>query len=142
VATNTATRIEKEVNRIVALSYTREVVPNSDGTWFARIVEFPGCMSEGDTQGEALEMLEGAMRGWITVHLEDNDPIPEPINVEGYSGKFMVRVSKSLHRDLARCADIQGVSLNLFVNTHLALVVGAKCNDRTQGNSQNSKVKN
>lgn len=122
--TTTINKIEDEVNRIIARPYTRELIPNSDGTWFAKILEFPGCMTEGDTIAEAHEMLDDAMRGWLEVKLEDGDPIPQPLKIDDYSGKFMIRVPKSLHRDLASFADREGVSLNAFVNTHLARAVG------------------
>lgn len=81
-------------------------------------------MTEGDTQGQALTNLEDAMIAWIEVHLEDGDAIPEPINTEAFSGKFVVRVAKSLHRELVRHADIEGVSLNQYVSTKLARTVG------------------
>jgi antitoxin HicB len=68
--------------------YARELIPNEDGTWFARIVEFPGCMTEGDTQAEALMMLDDAMKSWVEIQIADGNPIPEP--VECYSGKFLV----------------------------------------------------
>lgn len=112
------------INAIVVRPYTRELTPNGDGTWFARVVEFPGCMTEGETPNEALANLEDAMVGWISVHLEDRDTIPEPIDDDAFSGKFLVRVAKSLHRALVRRAEIEGVSLNQFVNTELARTVG------------------
>ena len=59
------------------------------------------------------------MIGWVTVIVEDGESIAEPIK-DAYSGKFMVRVPKSLHRDLARGADLEGVSLNSLVNAELA----------------------
>lgn len=119
----TATKIRDEVEKIVSRPYLRELVKNEDGTWFARIVEFAGCMTEGDTQTEALANLEDAMMAWVEVKIEDGDSIPEPITVDGYSGKFMVRVAKSLHRDIALRADREGVSLNAFVSTQLARAV-------------------
>ncbi|MGA7746349.1 MAG: type II toxin-antitoxin system HicB family antitoxin [Candidatus Aquilonibacter sp.] len=122
----TAVKIQEEVKCRQALSYTREIVRNSDGTWFARIVEFPGCMTEGKTAEEALSNLEDAMASWIEVRLEDNDPIPEPASTEAYSGKFVVRVPKGLHRELARRAELDGVSLNQFVSVALARTVGEK----------------
>jgi antitoxin HicB len=122
----TATKIREEVDRVIGLSYVRELVKNEDGTWFARIVEFPGCMTEGDTSEEALANLEDAMIGWVEVRLEDGDPIPAPMTVDDYSGKFVVRVAKSLHRDIARRADREGVSLNSFVSTQLARAVSAE----------------
>jgi antitoxin HicB len=83
-------------------------------------------MTEGDTQASALSHLEEAMTGWIRLHLEDGDPIPPPLAVDDYSGKFMVRIPKSLHRDLARRADIDGVSLNQYVSVRLALTSSAE----------------
>jgi antitoxin HicB len=117
------TKERKEIQRIASLPYARELTPNKDGTWFARIVEFPGCMTEGDTPGDALKNLSDAMVSWIEVRLEDGDPIPEPSPTE-FSGKFVVRVPKSLHRDIVLHADREGVSLNQFVATQLARSVG------------------
>ena len=121
---STATRIREEVNRIVGRPYTRELVPNEDGTWFARIIEFPGCMTEGKTRMKALANLDDAMVDWLVVHLEDGDPIPEPLTAENFSGKFLVRVSKTLHRDLSVRAELEGISLNQFVSTQLARAIG------------------
>ncbi len=123
---STAVRIHEEVTRLQALSYTREIIRNADGTWFARVVEFPGCMTEGDTAEEALSNLEDAMASWIEVKLEDGDSIPEPASTDAYSGKFVVRVPKGLHRELARRAEIDGVSLNQFVSVALARAIGEK----------------
>lgn len=117
-------RIKAEVGRHMALPYTREIVRNKDGTWFARVVEFPGCMTEGDTADEAMKNLDEAMAGWIAVHLEDNDPIPPPLSSDQYSGKFLMRVPRTLHRELARRADLEGVSLNQYALSALARAVG------------------
>jgi predicted RNase H-like HicB family nuclease len=119
----TATHIQEEIKEIVARPYTRELIRNSDGTWFARIVEFPGCMTEGATKEAALTELDDAMNAWLEAKLEDRDPIPEPLTAESFSGKFVVRIAKSLHRDLSRRADHEGVSLNQFVTTSLARAV-------------------
>ncbi len=77
-------------------------------------------MTEGDTQAEAITMLDDAMTEWLTAKLEDGDPIPEPIAPENFPGKFIVRMKKSLHRDLARRAEREGVSLNQYVVSELA----------------------
>ncbi len=77
--TATATRIKEEVERHMARPYTRELIKNDDGTWFARIVEFTGCMSEGDNADEVMRNLDEAMAAWIEVHIEDEDPIPPPL---------------------------------------------------------------
>jgi antitoxin HicB len=122
----TALNIETEIEQIMKRPYLRELVRNEDGSWFAHIAEFPGCMTEGDTQVEALEMLDDAARGWLAAHLEDGNPIPDPIDAREFSGKFNVRVPKSLHRELVVRAERESVSLNQLVSTTLAAAVGQK----------------
>jgi len=55
--------------------------------------------------------------------LDDGDDIPEPIAPGNFPGKVLVRMSRSLHRDLARRAEAEGVSLNRYVVTALASAV-------------------
>lgn len=52
------------------------------------------------------------------------NPIPEPSSKKEYSGKFVLRVPKSLHRKLASLAEEEGVSLNHLLNTLLVEMVG------------------
>ena len=51
-------------------------------------------------------------------------PEPRDTDLEAFSGKFNLRVPKSLHRDLARKADAENVSLNQLVVATLARSVG------------------
>jgi hypothetical protein len=64
------------------------------------------------------------MLAWLEIALEDGRTIPEPRPLEDYSGRFVVRVPKSLHRDLTDAANAEGVSLNAYINTELARSVG------------------
>jgi antitoxin HicB len=117
----------KQVDDYLALPYTIEVTPDQTedySGWFARVVELPGCMTQADTFEELKEMIEDAMRAWLETALEEGQTIPEPRPVESYSGKFVVRVPKSLHRELVEAAERDGVSLNTFVNVALARVIG------------------
>ncbi len=116
--------LDAEVERLAAQPYRRELLPNEDGSWFARIVEFPGCMTEGESPTEAIENLDDAMRSWISVKLEDGESIPPPSTATQYSGKFNVRLTPILHRELAEAAERQNVSLNSFISTSLALHIG------------------
>ena len=116
--------MNKPLEYYLGLPYTRELIPDPSGVWFVRIKELPGCMSQGKTQEEAMRMIEDAMRGWIEVSLEDGDAIPEPRPEEDFSGKFVVRLSKTLHRQLSETADKEGVSLNTFCTAALAKEVG------------------
>jgi predicted HicB family RNase H-like nuclease len=81
-------------------------------------------MTQGDSVAEAVEMIQDAMAGWIEIALADGTPVPEPRRMDEYSGKFVVRVPSSLHRDLVRAAEREGVSLNQFAVVALARAVG------------------
>ena len=70
---------------------------------------------------ELYESLTEAMEGYIEVKLENNLAIPVPETANDYSGKFVVRLPKSLHQRLAIEADREGVSLNQLAVYKLAL---------------------
>lgn len=117
----------RSIDKYLALPYTIEIMREDDPEnpgWVARVVELPGCITQADTFDELDDMIADAMRGWIEVALADGIPIPEPRPAEDFSGKFVVRVPKSLHRELVRAAEQEGVSLNLYVSTALGRAVG------------------
>jgi antitoxin HicB len=119
--------ITRTLEEYLTLPYHIEVIRDDDDEnpgWVARVIELPGCITQGDTFEELGEMIEDAMRGWIGVALEDGIPVPEPKPDEDYSGKFVVRVPRSLHRQLAEAAEREGVSLNQFINVALGIAVG------------------
>ena len=107
----------------LSLPYDIEVKRNEDGTYFARVKELPGCMTETDTFAEVEEMIRDAMTAWIEVALEEGIPIPEPRPLEEYSGRFVLRLPKSLHRDVARRAEEEGVSINQWIVTAVARAI-------------------
>jgi hypothetical protein len=51
---------------------------------------------------------------WVAIHEADGTPLPAPTAGKDYSGKFVVRVGKDLHRQLAVKALYEGVSLNSY----------------------------
>ena len=73
--------MNKTIEYYMALPYSIVLTPLSTedgGGWLAEIPLLKGCVTDGDTQLEALEMIEDAKRGWLEVALEDNEQIPEP----------------------------------------------------------------
>jgi predicted RNase H-like HicB family nuclease len=48
-----------------------------EGGYVVSMPDLPGCVSEGDTFEEALEMIKDAMSGWLLVAQEHGDPFPE-----------------------------------------------------------------
>ena len=118
--------MEKTVEYYMSLPYTIELRRDPDEGWFVQVKELRGCMSQGETREEALAMIQEAMEAWLEVALEDKLPIPEPKTEEAYSGKFVVRVPKSLHQELVERAAREGVSLNQYINVALARSVGQR----------------
>jgi predicted RNase H-like HicB family nuclease len=92
--------------------------------YVAQVRELPGAMSQGDSPEEAVRNVYDAMAGWISVALEDGLPVPEPREPSGFSGRFLLRLPRGLHAELARQAELEGVSLNQYVATMLAGAAG------------------
>jgi len=86
----------------------------------AEVEELPGAISQGATPEEAVSSVYDAMAGWISVALDDGREIPEPRDPEAFSGRFLLRLPRGLHAELARQAAQEGVSLNQYVATTLA----------------------
>ena len=115
----------KNLDYYLKLPYTIEMIPEEGDVWFARMPELPGCMTEGDGIEDTIAMIHDAQKCWIEASLELGREIPEPQPIESYSGKFNVRIPKSLHRDATFAAEADGVSLNQFVNVALAKAVAS-----------------
>ncbi len=106
-----------KINEFMKLPYNyiiQEINDESGKYFYAHILEFDGCQSTGNTFEEAYENLKDAMKGWIETKLEGGFEIPLPMKYEKYSGKFVVRIPKSLHYRLAIEAEQEGVSLNQY----------------------------
>lgn len=113
-----------EIKDYMNLPYTRIIKEMNDESghyFYGKILELDGCQSTGDTLTELYENLNESMEGYLEVKLENNLPVPIPESTENYSGKFNVRIPKSLHQRLAIQAKEEGVSLNQLVMYKLAL---------------------
>lgn len=88
--------------------------------WTATVEELPGCTAHGKTSAEALSEIEAAMAKWIGVALEEGREIPEPRSAATHSGRLLLRMPKTLHADLTRASEREGVSLNQFLTDVLA----------------------
>ncbi len=96
-------------------NYIIQSISDESGHYFyAHVLELDGCQTTGETFDEAYKNLEDAMRGWIETKLENGFDIPLPIEQNKYSGKFIIRMPKSLHYRLSVEAEQEGVSLNQY----------------------------
>jgi antitoxin HicB len=118
----------KTVDEYLELPYRITIVHDRDDDgnegFVADVEELPGAISQGTTPEEAVSRVYDAMAGWISIALEDGRDIPEPRDPDTYSGRFVLRLPRGLHAELARQAEQQGVSLNQYVATTLAAASG------------------
>ena len=98
------------------------------GGYLIEYPDLPGCMSDGETIEEALANGAEAKRDWIAAMREAGRPVPPPTvnTIEAYSGKWVLRTPKSLHRSLAERARQEGVSLNALAVAMLAQGLGQR----------------
>ena len=130
-------KIDKNSTYYMNLPYTIEVMQDQSEDnpgWVTSVKELPGCITQADTFEELEEMIKDSMRNWIEVALEDGIIIPEPRMEDDFSGKFVVRLPKSLHRELVELSEEEGVSLNTFVIQALARAVGSQSQKSTKKN--------
>jgi predicted RNase H-like HicB family nuclease len=120
------TKTIKMTKKYLKEPYSRVLIPDDEsGTYTAVILEFPGCIAQGDTPQEAYEHLEDAAKDWIAAALDLKQEIPSPSQSLSFGGKILLRLPKSLHRRLTLIAETEGVSLNQFIVSALAEKVGA-----------------
>ena len=82
----------------------------------------PGLMSggvHGDDEAEVYKELCAAVDEWVEIYQRDGKPLPEATAGKDYSGKFVIRVGKDLHKILVVNALRKGESLNSYCTTLL-----------------------
>lgn len=115
--------IESEALAIMQRPYRKVISGNAEEGFLIEVPDLPGCMTAGETEAEAVELLRDAMLLWIGAALEEGAPIPEPSTGRDYNGKVLVRMPRSMHRRLIERAEDEGVSANQLAVTLLARAV-------------------
>lgn len=110
----------KPLTDFLALRYRFEVIADPDGAYVVRFPDLPGCITQVDRLDEIPELAEEVRALWIETEYELGHDIPLPSYPEEYSGKFNVRLPRSLHRSLVEAAERNSVSLNHYVSDLLA----------------------
>lgn len=101
--------------------YTYRVTWSEDDAEYVGLcTEFPSLSWLAQTPESALKGIRKLV-GEVIADMQGNDePVPEPIAVKHFSGKFMVRVPPDVHRQLAIQAAEAGVSLNRLASAKLS----------------------
>lgn len=97
-----------------------------DDTWVAEVPDLPGCAAATEDPRDLMATVDDAIRSWIEGAESSGRAVPPPTRVdEDYSGRFLLRLTKTMHRQLADRARREGVSLNTLCGTALAESLGA-----------------
>ena len=118
-------------------SYAHIISPLADedgGGYLITFPDLPGCMSDGETEAEAVANGRDAFISVVSALADMGRDIPAPsfspedAAAPGASGKFVARVPKSIHAKLTLRAKAEGVSLNTLVLTLIAEGLGRREN--------------
>ena len=117
---NMAAADRKPLEDYLALESPFDVIADPEGGYVIKFPDLPGCLTQVDDIAEVGPMADEIRQLWIETAYETGCAIPLPSVPEEYSGKFVVRIPKSLHRVLSEGARRDGVSLNQYVVALLA----------------------
>jgi len=119
--------MKKNLNYYISLPYKIEIEPipeKEGGGYVARLPQFgkSGIIGDGETAEAALSDLQKNQKLRFESYLKEGLDIPEPeAHREEFSGRFVVRIPRFLHRELVVSAKQNDVSLNQYVTTLLSM---------------------
>lgn len=102
--------------------YTYRVTWSEDDNEYVGLcAEFPSLSWLAETPETALKGMRQLVAEVVKDMINNGETIPEPIACRKYSGKFSLKVSPDVHRNLSIQAAEAGVSLNRFASSKLNL---------------------
>ena len=102
----------------------RPLTPEEGGGFLIAYPDFAECISDGETVEDALKNGQDALLATIAALESKGLPVPAANSGGVASGKFVARVPKTIHAQLATRARTEGVSLNTLVVTFIAQGLG------------------
>lgn len=107
----------RDIKYYMTQEYSIKITPDTELGFFTEIPDLPGCFGDGRTVDDAIASLRESQEYWLENALEKGHEIPLPRNENDYSGQFLLRMPKSLHKAIAEEALWEGVSMNQYLNT-------------------------
>ena len=114
------TKARESLSYYLSLHYPFSVIADPGGDYVIVFPDLPGCVTQVENLDNLGQVAEEIRTLWLETAYADGREIPLPSQPEQYSGKFNLRLPKSLHRELAEAAEREGVSLNQYVVALLA----------------------
>jgi predicted HicB family RNase H-like nuclease len=98
----------------------RVIWSEEDKEYIGLCAEFPSLSWLAQSPEAAIRGIREVVADTIVDMQKSGEPIPGPITIKKYSGKFIVRVPPEVHRRLALEAAESGVSLNRLASARLS----------------------
>lgn len=121
----------KSIEYYLSLEYPielRKIPDNLGGGWtaFISLLGRDAVVGDGETPDEAVKSMVSAKEFYFRHCIEKGIEIPEPPDekIDLFSGRFVVRIPKELHRELAKRAKENESSLNQYVTFILSSSIG------------------
>ena len=111
--------MDKNLEYYMKLKYPvviSELEDEGETIYKARIEELPGLVVYAHSLDDVVSELNTAKQAWFETALELNRRIREPNDLDEYSGRTTIRMSRSLHKKLVELAKTENVSLNAVIN--------------------------
>lgn len=67
---------------MMKLVYPAKFYYEKDGGYSVEVPDLVGCVTQGETLEEAMEMAQDAALGWILTAIEEEEEIPKPSTME------------------------------------------------------------
>ena len=116
-----------------AYSHLVSPIPLGDGGGFLfTMPDIPGVVGDGATEAAAIKDGREAFLATVSALMDMSRDVPAPVLTAqdfaplSASGKFVARVPRSMHIQLAARAKTEGVSLNTLVITLIAEGMGRR----------------
>lgn len=134
----------------------------ADDGYTVEFPDLPGCITQGETLEEAMEMAIDAASGWILIMIEDGEEIPSPskqidlldfegasfsnlimLDMDGYAKQFgekAVKKTLSIPRWLNTLAERKNINFSHVLQLGLKLELGLDYETRYTNNSVGMQV--
>jgi antitoxin HicB len=119
--------LKQQVESYADLPYTITITREDDGHgvyYVARVIELPGLIMTGESPEEAFNELESVKKEWIETYIKLGNKMPLPLKYRKYSGKVILRMPPSLHENLVKIAELEGISFNQYMVSALSRSAG------------------
>lgn len=104
----------------------RPLTAAEGGGFLISYPDFSECISDGETVEEAIANGRDALAATLAALAAEGFAVPAPNSGGVASGKFVARVPKTIHAQLASRAKSEGVSLNTLVLAFIAEGLGRR----------------